>query len=134
GGQLVAQALAAAGRRDQQQAPLSQQGLHRLALARPEGRVAEPREGGLEVYFAYRFCHSARMRSRFFADQSKSFGKTTLVTSLGRPSGTGNPGTLTAAKNCAAILSDWSLIAQSRNCFAAALFAPFLVRPLASIS
>jgi len=42
--------------------------------------------------------HSARIRSRFFADQSKSLGYTTLATSLGSPSGTGKPDTATAAK------------------------------------
>src|SRR4026209_889808 len=74
------------------------------------------------------------MRSRFFADQSKSFGNTTLLMSLGRPSGVGKPATLTAAKNCEAIFSDSSVMAQSRNCFAAGFFAPFRVSPLASIS
>ena len=54
--------------------------------------------GGLRRHFWYRLAHSARIRSRFFADQSKSFGYTTLLTSLGSPSGTGKPGTATAAK------------------------------------
>ena len=49
-------------------------------------------------YCPYRFDHSARMRSRFLADQSKSFGKTTLPMSFGSPSGTGKPATATAAK------------------------------------
>src|SRR5258708_26716891 len=93
GRELVAQALAAAGGRDQREPPLGERGLHRLGRARPEGGVAEPREARVEIrrgrsYLAYRFCHSARMRSRFFADQSKSFGKTTLLMSFGRPSGT----------------------------------------------
>src|SRR5258708_18576933 len=49
GRELVAQALAAAGGRDQQEPPLGEQGLHRLALARPEGGVAEPREARVEI-------------------------------------------------------------------------------------
>ena len=176
GRELVAQALAAAGGRDQQQAPLGRAASpppRAGPAGRPHSRAGRGRRGAgqslrqtsrpvaslfirsarlrlrlaklesarlrlhlakLERYFAYRFCHSARMRSRFFADQSKSFGKTTLLTSLGRPSGAANPGALTAAKNCEAILSDSSVMAQSRNCFAAAFLAPFLVSPLASIS
>jgi hypothetical protein len=57
-----------------------------------------PRPARRRGYFWYRLAHSARIRSRFFADQSKSFGYTTLPMSLGSPSGTGKPGTETAAK------------------------------------
>ena len=47
--QLVDQALAAAGRRDQQQAPVLEQRLDRLALAGPERRRSRAARGAVEV-------------------------------------------------------------------------------------
>ena len=50
--ELVAQALAAARRRHEQEPALREQGFHRLALARTKLRVAQPREGHVEVAHA----------------------------------------------------------------------------------
>ncbi len=50
-GKLVRQALAAAGRRDEQQPPGREQRLDRLALARPKPLVAEAGETCVQVWF-----------------------------------------------------------------------------------
>ena len=50
-GQLVAEALAAAGRGDEQEMTLVEQALDRFALAGAEGGVAQAREGGREAGF-----------------------------------------------------------------------------------
>ena len=58
--QLVDEALAAAGGRDEQQAPRLEQRLDRLALAGPERVVAEPRQPRVEVQISHSPDHSGR--------------------------------------------------------------------------
>src|SRR5262249_59070376 len=61
-GQLVAEALPAPGRRDEEQAPDREQDLDRLALPGPERGVPEARERGLEIGPTGRRRHRARTR------------------------------------------------------------------------
>ena len=56
--ELVGQALAAARGRDQQQPASLEQRLDRLALARPEGLVAEPRQAAVQIQVGHGLDHS----------------------------------------------------------------------------